>query len=90
MIPGKDGVVRLVKLKTEKGEILRPVQRLYPLEISAEEESQPEPAEVGSSGDSGREEEEGTCEENGEVKREEPRYFTRYQAHKKNSRAPRN
>lgn len=33
-IPGKDGVTRLVKLKTAKGELLRPVQRLYPLEIS--------------------------------------------------------
>jgi len=36
-IPGKDGVSRVVKLKTESGEFLRPVQRLYRLEIPEEE-----------------------------------------------------
>lgn len=30
-IPGKDGVIRLVRLQTAAGECLRPVQRLYPL-----------------------------------------------------------
>ncbi|XP_055948258.1 uncharacterized protein LOC129981444 [Argiope bruennichi] len=37
VIPGKDGITRLVKLKTSRGELLRPVQRLYPLEVSATE-----------------------------------------------------
>ncbi|GIY14967.1 hypothetical protein CEXT_440851 [Caerostris extrusa] len=32
---GKDGVTRLVKVKTASGEKLRPVQRLYSLEINA-------------------------------------------------------
>lgn len=31
--PGRDGVSRLVKLLTKNGEILRPLQRIYPLEI---------------------------------------------------------
>ncbi|GFS29148.1 bel12-ag transposon polyprotein [Nephila pilipes] len=31
--PGKDGIIRLVKLRTEKGNVLRPIQRLYPLEL---------------------------------------------------------
>ncbi|GFU05929.1 transposon Tf2-6 polyprotein [Nephila pilipes] len=30
---GKDGIIRLVKLRTEKGNALRPIQRLYPLEM---------------------------------------------------------
>ncbi|XP_055947057.1 uncharacterized protein LOC129980699 [Argiope bruennichi] len=33
IFPGKDGLVRLVKVKTKKGEFLRPVQRLYALEV---------------------------------------------------------
>ncbi|GIY10888.1 hypothetical protein CEXT_299971 [Caerostris extrusa] len=33
LYPGKDGIIRLVKLRTEKGNILRPIQRLYPLEL---------------------------------------------------------
>ncbi|XP_055942529.1 uncharacterized protein LOC129972416 [Argiope bruennichi] len=33
IFPGKDGSVRLVKVKTKKGEFLRPVQRLYALEV---------------------------------------------------------
>jgi len=33
IFPGKDGHVRVVKLKTEKGELIRPIQRLIPLEI---------------------------------------------------------
>lgn len=36
--PGADGRVRVVRLKTATGEIVRPVQRLYPLEISSTEE----------------------------------------------------
>ncbi|UYV79054.1 hypothetical protein LAZ67_17000935 [Cordylochernes scorpioides] len=34
---GKDGVNRVAKVKTSTGEWLRPVQRLFPLEISSEE-----------------------------------------------------
>ncbi|GFU03625.1 bel12-ag transposon polyprotein [Nephila pilipes] len=33
LFPGKDGIMRLVKLRTEKGNVLRPIQRLYPLEL---------------------------------------------------------
>ncbi|GFU04689.1 transposon Tf2-6 polyprotein [Nephila pilipes] len=33
LFPGKDGIIRLVKLRTEKGNVLRPIQRLYPLEM---------------------------------------------------------
>jgi hypothetical protein len=33
LIPGRDGKVRLVKLRTKAGMLLRPVQRIYPLEI---------------------------------------------------------
>lgn len=31
LLPGKDGITRLVRLKTASGEVLRPVQKLYPL-----------------------------------------------------------
>ncbi|GBN71959.1 hypothetical protein AVEN_181744-1, partial [Araneus ventricosus] len=31
----KDGVTRLVRLRTSKGELLRPVQRIFPLEVSS-------------------------------------------------------
>ncbi|GFQ85554.1 hypothetical protein TNCT_444511, partial [Trichonephila clavata] len=34
LFPGRDGRTRLVKLKTGKGTLLRPVQRLYPLEVT--------------------------------------------------------
>ena len=37
VIPGKDSVTRLARLKTEKGELLRQIQRLSPLEVSAVE-----------------------------------------------------
>lgn len=33
LIPGRDGKVRLVKLRTASSTLLRPVQRIYPLEI---------------------------------------------------------
>ncbi|GBO37080.1 hypothetical protein AVEN_95845-1 [Araneus ventricosus] len=35
LIEGKDGVVRLVKIRTKQGGLLRPIQRLYPLEVSS-------------------------------------------------------
>ncbi|GFS82204.1 uncharacterized protein TNCV_250451 [Trichonephila clavipes] len=37
LIPGIDGKIRTVKLKTQHGTVLRPVQRVYPLEIRANE-----------------------------------------------------
>lgn len=30
---GKDGIVRLVKVKTSSSELMRPIQRIYPLEV---------------------------------------------------------
>ncbi|GFU20542.1 integrase catalytic domain-containing protein, partial [Nephila pilipes] len=33
VIPGRDGQIRLVLIKTENSEMLRPVQRLYRLEL---------------------------------------------------------
>ncbi|KAJ8979701.1 hypothetical protein NQ317_000986 [Molorchus minor] len=39
VFPGKDGKSRLVKLRTSRGTLLRPIQRLYPLEISIESDS---------------------------------------------------
>lgn len=35
LFPGKDGIVRLVKLRTKSGDILRPIQRLIPLEVTS-------------------------------------------------------
>ncbi|GFU77803.1 uncharacterized protein TNCV_1138111 [Trichonephila clavipes] len=37
LIPGRDGKICTVKLKTQHGTVLRPVQRVYPLEIRANE-----------------------------------------------------
>ncbi|XP_018577160.1 uncharacterized protein LOC108915576 [Anoplophora glabripennis] len=43
IIPGTDGKIRLVRVKTERGQLLRPIQRIYPLEClvvtTAEEDS---------------------------------------------------
>ncbi|GFW68969.1 hypothetical protein TNCV_2918671 [Trichonephila clavipes] len=36
-IPSRDGKIRTVKLKTQDGTVLRPVQRIHPLEIQANE-----------------------------------------------------
>lgn len=38
MLPGKDGHVRVVRVKTSHGIFLRPLQRIYPLEISGKDE----------------------------------------------------
>ena len=46
LYPGKDNNVRLVKVKISNGEILRPIQRLYPLEIQSESERSPEKADI--------------------------------------------
>ena len=45
-IPSGDGKVRLVKLRTASGILLRPVQRIYPLEIYDEGVPVPTPASV--------------------------------------------
>jgi transposase InsO family protein len=34
VLPGNDGIVRVVRIKTKSGIVTRPVQRVYPLEIS--------------------------------------------------------
>lgn len=44
VFPGKDGVIRVVKVKTAKGELMRPIQRLYPLEVSSKMETAEESA----------------------------------------------
>lgn len=36
LLPGNDGRVRLVKVLTERGQFLRPIQRLYPLECATD------------------------------------------------------
>ena len=46
LIPGKDGKCRVAKVKTTTGELIRPLQRLYPLEISCQEDSPHVPLEV--------------------------------------------
>ncbi|XP_011684751.1 PREDICTED: uncharacterized protein LOC105448087 [Wasmannia auropunctata] len=33
VFPGKDGHTRVAKLKTARGELIRPIQRLFPLEV---------------------------------------------------------
>lgn len=40
LFPGRDGKVCVAKLKTATGELVRPVQRLYPLELSATENTE--------------------------------------------------
>ncbi|GFS72425.1 DUF5641 domain-containing protein [Nephila pilipes] len=37
LIPVRDGKIRTVKLKTQHGTVLRPIQRIYPLEIYSKE-----------------------------------------------------
>ncbi|CAL1269528.1 unnamed protein product, partial [Larinioides sclopetarius] len=41
IIPGKDGIVRLVRILTSHSKLLRPVQRVYPLEISSDSDFLP-------------------------------------------------
>ncbi|GFU96891.1 DUF5641 domain-containing protein [Trichonephila clavipes] len=35
LIPGRDGEIRTVRLKTQHGTVIRPVQRIFPLEVQA-------------------------------------------------------
>ncbi|GFU67159.1 uncharacterized protein TNCV_3770911 [Trichonephila clavipes] len=37
LVPGRDLNVRTVKVKTQKGVFLRPIQRIFPLEIDSNE-----------------------------------------------------
>ena len=39
LLPGKDGVVRTARMKTQHGILLRPIQRLYPLEVSSADDA---------------------------------------------------
>ncbi|GFU12391.1 integrase catalytic domain-containing protein [Trichonephila clavipes] len=41
LIPGKDGLVRTVKLKTQSCILMRPIQRLFPLEMSGNDITNP-------------------------------------------------
>ena len=38
LYPGRDGVVRAVQVDTGKGQLERPIQHLYPLELSCDRE----------------------------------------------------
>ncbi|GFW69019.1 integrase catalytic domain-containing protein [Trichonephila clavipes] len=40
LIPGRDGKIRTVRLKTQHEKMLRPIQRIYPLEIRSNENLQ--------------------------------------------------
>ncbi|GFQ92404.1 DUF5641 domain-containing protein [Trichonephila clavata] len=33
LIPGRDGEIRTIRLKTQHGTVIRPVQRIFPLEV---------------------------------------------------------
>ena len=35
LIPGRDGAVRVARVRTQHGTLVRPLQRLYPLEVSS-------------------------------------------------------
>lgn len=39
LIPGRDSIVRTARVKTQNGVLLRPIQRLHPLELSTVEKS---------------------------------------------------
>lgn len=45
LLPGGDGRVRLVRLATSGGHVLRPIQRVFPLEVDATDEFENTPAE---------------------------------------------
>lgn len=42
LLPGKDGQIRLVRITTAKGQLLRPIQRVYPLEVASTELQYPQ------------------------------------------------
>ena len=39
LIPGRDGLIRTARVKTQQGVLLRPLQRSFPLELTASEEA---------------------------------------------------
>ncbi|GFT71728.1 integrase catalytic domain-containing protein [Trichonephila clavipes] len=41
LIPGKDGLVRTVKLRTQSCTLIRPIQRVFPLEVSGNDITNP-------------------------------------------------
>ncbi|GFU45920.1 integrase catalytic domain-containing protein [Trichonephila clavipes] len=41
LIPGKDGLLRTVKLKTQSCTLIRPIQRVFPLEVSGSDITNP-------------------------------------------------
>ncbi|GFX35206.1 integrase catalytic domain-containing protein [Trichonephila clavipes] len=41
LIPGKDGLVRTVKLNTQSCTLIRPIQRVFPLEVSGNDVTNP-------------------------------------------------
>jgi len=43
--PGKDGEIRVARVKTASGEVVRPIQRVFPLEIHSVEPTNDEPVE---------------------------------------------
>ena len=43
--PGKDGEIRVVRVKTASGEVVRPIQRVFSFEIDPIEPTSDEPAE---------------------------------------------
>ncbi|XP_054278534.1 uncharacterized protein LOC128996985 [Macrosteles quadrilineatus] len=45
LIKGKDGNVRIVRLRTQHGELLRPVQRVFPLELKSKSQESEEIAD---------------------------------------------
>ncbi|XP_021947712.1 uncharacterized protein LOC110845573 [Folsomia candida] len=46
LYPGKDGIIRVARVKTATNQFLRPLQRLIPLEVSSHVELSPIPKEI--------------------------------------------
>ncbi|UYV67536.1 hypothetical protein LAZ67_5001142 [Cordylochernes scorpioides] len=38
LIPGRDGKIRVARVKTKRGVLMRPIQKIYPLEVTSEED----------------------------------------------------
>ncbi|UYV64985.1 hypothetical protein LAZ67_3002655 [Cordylochernes scorpioides] len=38
LIPGRDGKIRVARVKTKRGMLMRPIQKIYPLEVTSEED----------------------------------------------------
>ena len=46
LIAGKDGVIRVAKVRAGKGQLERAVQHLLPLELSCDRKREPKPTEL--------------------------------------------